>query len=99
MRHESRLQAEEIEALFGRFNKNLPLCSLTFRNFSVTGSIAPLTNSFCYFPNLMELNLAEFDMDENNLCGLLENLRFVPNLMELRVDGKPLGHADFIQPK
>ena len=38
-------------------------------------------------------------MDEHNLCGLLENLRFVPNLMELRVDGKPLGHADFIQPK
>ena len=91
---ESHLQAEEIEALFGRFNKNLPLYSLIFRKFSVTGSVAPLTNSLCFFPNLMELNLAEFDMDEHNLCGLLENLRFVPNLMELRVDGKNFGHTD-----
>ena len=33
----------------------------------------------------MELNLAEFDMDKHNLCGLLENLRFVPNLMKLRL--------------
>ena len=47
----------------------------------------------------MDLNLEEFDMDEHNLCGLLENLRFVPNLMELRVDGKPLGHADFYTAK
>ena len=92
--HESLLQAEEIEALFGRFNENLPLYSLIFRNFRVTGSIAPLTKSFCFFPKLMELNLAKFDMDEHNLCGLLENLRFIPNLMELRVDGKPPRYAD-----
>ena len=92
--HESLLQAEEIEALFGRFNENLPLYSLIFRNFRVTGSIAPLTKSFCFFPKLMELNLAKFDMDEHNLCGLLENLRFVPNLMELRVNGKPPRYAD-----
>ena len=94
VRHESILQTEEVEALFGRFNGVLPLYSLIFRDFSVTGSIAPLTKSFCYFPNMVELNLAEINMDEHNSCGLLGNLRFVPNLMELRVDGKPLDHAD-----
>jgi len=94
VRPESIFQAEEIEALFGRFNRVLPLCSLIFRDFSVTGSIAPLTKSFCFFPNLMELNLAKLDMDEHNLCGLLENLRFTPNLMELRLEGKTLDLAD-----
>ena len=92
--HESVLQAEEIEALFGRFNRELPLYSLIFRDFSLTGSIVPLTKSFCFFPNLVELNLAKLDMDELNLCGLLESLRFTPNLMELRVEGKTLDHAD-----
>ena len=92
--HESVLQAEEIEALFGRFNGVLPLRSLIFRGFRVTGSIVPLTESFCFFPNLMELNLAKLDMDELNFCGLLENLRFTPNLMELRVEGKILHQAD-----
>ena len=93
-RNEIILQAEEIEALFGRFNGVLPLHSLIFCDFSITGSIAPLTKSFCFFPSLMELNLAEFDMDEHNLCGLLENLRFLPNLIKLRVVGKPLDHGD-----
>ena len=93
-RHENILQTEEIEALFGRFNVVLPLYSLIFRDFSVTGSIAPLTKSFCYFPNLMELNLAQINMDEHNLCGLLESLKFVPNLREMRVDGKPLDHEE-----
>ena len=92
--HENILQTEEVEALFGRFNGVLPLYSLIFRDFGITGSIAPLTKSFCYFPNLIELNLAEINMDERNLCGLLENLRFVPNLMGLRVDGRPRDHAD-----
>ena len=43
---------------------------------------------------MIGLNLAEINMDERNLCGLLENLRFVPNLMGLRVDGRPRDHAD-----
>ena len=94
VQHESILQAEEIEALFEGFNGVPPLCSLIFRDFSVTGSIAPLTKSFCCFPQLMELDLAKFDMDEHNLCSLLENLRFIPNLMKLRVTGKTLDHAD-----
>ena len=88
------MQAEEIEALFGRFNGVLPLRSFILRDFSVTGSVASLTKSFCFFPNLMELNLAKFDMDEHNFCGLLENLRFTPNLMVLTLEGKTLDFAD-----
>lgn len=33
-------------------------------------------------------------MDEYNLCGLLENLRCIFNLMELRVEGKFLDYVD-----
>ncbi|KAL9979406.1 hypothetical protein ACROYT_G017067 [Oculina patagonica] len=88
----SILEAKEMEALFGGFNKTLPLRELTFRGFSVRGSLAPLTNSFRFFPNLRELNLGgfnrEFNMDEQNLCLLLESLRFIPNLTKMSLKGK-----------
>ncbi len=89
----SILQAGEIVSLFGGFNKRLPLYVLTFRGFSVAGSIAPLTNSFPFFPNLVMLHLAGFNVDENTLCCLLDSLRFVPNLLELTVRGKPLSYS------
>ena len=80
------LQAEETEALFGGISKIMPLSDLNvFSGFSVIGSIAPLTNSFCFFPNLARLCLEDFNMDEHNLCSLLESLQFIPKLMELRV--------------
>ena len=80
------LQAEETEALFGGISKIMPLSDLNvFYGFSVIGSIAPLTNRFCFFPNLVRLCLAGLSMDEHNLCGLLESLQFVPKLMELQV--------------
>ena len=94
--HGTRL-TPRVAALLGRTlpeMSSLEVLELTGLDGTILEAEAPLTNSFCYFPNLMELNLSEFDMDEHNLCGLLENLRFVPNLMELRVDGKSLGHAD-----
>ena len=88
------LQAEEIEALFGGFSKILPLSDLSvFPGLNVTGSIAPLTNSFCFFPNLVRLCLVGFNMDEHNLCGLLESLQFTPKLMELRVRDGGVGRA------
>ncbi|KAJ7389412.1 hypothetical protein OS493_031656 [Desmophyllum pertusum] len=90
---ESTVQAEEMEALFGGFNKTLPLYNLTFSGFSVISCLAPLTKSLRFFPNLRELYLAKLNMDERNLCHLLENLRFIPNLEELSVTGKPLSHA------
>ncbi|KAJ7389410.1 hypothetical protein OS493_031654 [Desmophyllum pertusum] len=89
----SNVQAEEMEALFGGFYKILPLYELTFRGFSVSGCLAPLTKSLRFFPILRELYLQELNMDERNLCDLLESLRFVPNLEELRVKGKPLSGA------
>ena len=93
----SILEAEELEALFGGFNKSLPLHKLTFSGFSVRGCLAPLTRSFPFLPNLKVLNLGgfygEFNMDEHNLFGLLESLRFIPNLKTLSVKGKPLSQA------
>ena len=88
----SILQAVELDALFGGFNKTLPLNGLTFHGFSVEGSIASLTNSFRFFPKLMGLDLSGFSVDEHNLCCLLESLRFIPYIMELKVWGKSLSN-------
>lgn len=49
----STLQAKEMEALFGGFNKTLPLRKLIFIGFSVTGCLAPVTKRFRFFPNLV----------------------------------------------
>ncbi|XP_078352091.1 uncharacterized protein LOC144636768 [Oculina patagonica] len=87
------VQAEEIEAMFGGFNKTLPLRKLTFSGFSVRGCLAPLIKSLRFFPNLTELSLEEFNADERDLCGVLDNLRFIPNLERLIVQCSPLGHA------
>ncbi|XP_078364260.1 uncharacterized protein LOC144648626 [Oculina patagonica] len=93
----SVLEAKEMEALFGGFNKTLPLCKFTFSGFSVSGCLAPLTKSFRFFPNLRELNLGEFNgefsMNEKNVCHLLDSLRFIPNLKKLSVKGKSLSEA------
>ena len=68
----SVLQAKEMEALFGRCNRVMPLCKLIFSGFKVGGCLAPLTKSFHFFPNLRELTLEKSNMDENDQCGLLE---------------------------
>ena len=85
------VQAEQMQALFGRFNAVLPLQWLTFSNFSVSGCLAPLTKSLRFFPNLKTLSLGEFNMDD--LSGVLDNLKFIPNLEKLSVQGTPLGHS------
>ncbi len=90
----SILEDTEMEALFGGFNKPLPLSKLSFIGFSVRGSIVPLTKSFRFFPNLRKLEIGEFNSDEHNLCGLLECLRYLPNLRELSMWCKSLGHTD-----
>ena len=89
----STLQAEEMEALFGRFNKTLPLYKLTFRGFGVRGCLAPLIKSFRFFPNLRELQLEKLNMDEHDQCGLLESFRFIPNLRSLCVRAEHHGHV------
>ena len=92
-RDRSILYAGEIEALFGGFSKILPLRLLDFGCFDLRGSVAPITSSFCFFPSLVWLKLVDYNMDEHDLCGLLESLRFLPNLMELTIFGRESGHA------
>ena len=89
----SILQTEEMIALFGRFNKTLPLTKLTFSGFSVTGCLAPFAKSLQFFPNLIYLDLRKLDLSECDLCSLLENFRFIPYLQELNLSQNPLGHA------
>ncbi|XP_020610668.1 uncharacterized protein LOC110049226 [Orbicella faveolata] len=89
----SILHAKEIKALFGGFSRILPLRRLVFGRFDLRGSVAPITNSFCFFPSLVWLDLLDYNMDEHDLCGLLESLRFLPNLMELTILGRESGQA------
>ena len=89
----SILQAEEMEALFGGFNKTVSLYSLTFTDFSVGGCLFPLFKSFRFFPNLHWLHLNRMNLDELDLRGLQKSVQFIPNLQELDLSGNPLGHA------
>ena len=89
----SILGAEEMEALFGGFNKTMPLCTLIFRDFSVTGSFTPLYRSFRFFPSLKVLDLSMLNMDEHDLRGLLESFQFIPNLQLLNLSDNPIGDA------
>ncbi len=77
------VQDEHIEALFGRFNKKLPLHILTFSVYDVRGSLAPLIKSLRCFPNLRSLFLVSGETDERDFRGLLESFRLIPNLREL----------------
>ena len=88
--HEGRriLQAEEMEALFGRFNKTMPLLErLTFSGFNVRGCLAPLIESLCFFPNLRALRLGEVNIDEHGQCSLFESFGSVTRL-EMYINGK-----------
>ena len=73
----SRLQAEEMEALFGGFNKTMPLFKLTFSDFSVRSCLAPLIKSLPFFPNLREFKLEKLDIDEHDRCCLLKSFGFL----------------------
>ena len=89
----SSLQAEEMEALFGRFNKTMPLCRILFSGFRIRGFFAPLSKSLRFFPSLKVLDLSMLNMDEHDLRGLLESFQFIPNLEMLNLSDNPLGHA------
>ena len=90
---ECRLQHKEVEALFGRFNRPSSLKELWFTGFTAKGSLAPLTKNLCLFPRLKVLKLEDLDMGEADLSGLLENLKFTPDLRSLHLMGNPVGHA------
>ena len=87
------LEHEEVDALFGRFNRPSSLKELWFTGFTARGSLAPLTKNLCLFPCLQVFRLDDSDMDEADLSGLLENLKFSPDLRMLYLMGNPLGHA------
>ena len=88
-----RLQHEEMEALFGRFNRPFSLNVLEITLLCAGGSLAPLTKNLCFFPCLQRLGLNSLAMCEADLCGLLENLKFTPDLRCLELRNNPLNHA------
>ena len=88
-----RLQHEEMEALFGRFNRPFSLKVLDITLLCAGGSLAPLTKNLCFFPCLQRLGLNSLAMCEADLCGLLENLKFTPDLQCLELRNNPLNHA------
>ena len=88
----SNLKAEEMEALFGGFNKTFPALKwLHLENFNARGRLASLTKRLHFFPNLNELLLSKLNMDERDLRVLLESLRSSPNMRELYLGDNPLG--------
>ena len=88
----SILQSGKLEALFGGFNKTFPaLKSFALGNFMLRGCLAPLTERFRFCPSLREVSLEYFHLGERDLRGLLESLKSIPDLMNLRLYGFPLG--------
>ena len=78
----SILQAEQMEALFGRFDKTMPLLEhLTFSGFNVRGFLAPLIKSLRFFPNLRDLWLVELNIDEHDQCSLLKSFGSLTTLV------------------
>ena len=85
--HGSILQTEEMEALFGGFNKTMPLFKLTFTDFSVRSCLAPLIKSLPFFPNLREFKLEKLDIDEHDQCCLLKSFGFLTlTNLEVRIN-------------
>ena len=85
--YKCRLQYKEVEALFGRFNRPSSIKELWFTGFTARGSLAPLANNLYFFPRLTRLDLNDLDMGEADLFGLLENLKFIPDLESLYLSG------------
>ena len=87
------LQHEVMEAMFGKFKRPSRLIRLKICNFSSRGTLSQVTRNLCFFPSLLHLELEALDMGEADLCGLLENLKFIPELRTLSLMGNPLGKA------
>lgn len=89
----STLNVEDMGALFGGFETKMPLLKLDFSGFCVKGVLAPLTESFKFFPNLDRLTLTALHLDEHDFQGLLENLKFIPELFMLDLSDNLLGRV------
>ena len=87
------LQHEDVEALFGKFKRPSSLKELRITDFKARGSfVQPIQNLF-FFPCLEKLQLKGLDMSEADVPGLLENLKFMPDLRVLHLWDNPLGPA------
>ena len=87
------LEHEDVEALFGKFKRPSSLKELRITDFKARGSFAqPIQNLF-FFPRLEKLQLKGLDMSEADVPGLLENLKFMPDLRVLHLWDNPLGPA------
>jgi len=82
----STLEAEEMEALFGGFNKAMPLWRLTIEGFSMR-SPSPLIKCLSFFPDLSELYLNGFNIDETDQYRLLKSFGFLTNL-DVKIHGE-----------
>ena len=86
------LNVEDMLALFGRIDKDMPLDSLTFSRVGVSGSLSPLTRKLCFFPHLTHLALDDLDLNENDLQDLETSFSDVPNVNNLNLSGNALDH-------
>ena len=86
-------QHEQLTLLFHGFKQVSPIEKLTLKGFRVKGGLASFTNCLRFLPSLKVLHLKDLNMDERDLCGLVENFRFVSNLKMLNLKGNSLGHA------
>ena len=87
------LQHQEMEAMFGRFNRPSSLRRLSITHFSARGSLASLAKNLGFFPYLEKLQLSDLDMGEADLFGVLENLKYIPHLRHLYLMDNPLSQA------
>ena len=83
-------QAKELEALLGGLNKTFPaLKCFQFSNFRLRDCLAPLTTRFRFFPSLRVLALEHLNLNEDDLRGLVESLKSIPDLRQLLLHGNP----------
>ena len=88
---ECRLQHEDMEALFSKFNRPSSLKELRITNFKARGSLAQPIQNLSFFPCLEKLQLINLNIGEADLNGLLKNLEFMPDLRVLHLWGNSLG--------
>ena len=88
-----RLQHEDMETLFGKFNRPSSLKELRISDFQARGSLAQPIQSLSFFPCLEKLQLTHLNIGEADVPGLLENLKFMPDLRVLYLWDNSLGPA------
>lgn len=86
-------QHEQLNLLFDGFKRVSPLEKITLNGFRGNGRLSSFNNSLRFLPSLKVLHLKDLEMDEQDLCGLVENFRFVTNLKMLNLKGNSLGRA------